>query len=237
MSYQAVTWALNLDVKNTIDKFVLVCLCHHADNDSNKSFPSQTLIANECSISISSVIRAVKNLQQLGLVSVEKKTTKHNLIRNEYVIKPLSHRQGSHRQGSVGHVPPVTVTPEPLSQGHPNNHINNQQESLYCSATPNDKNIYKTKEQKKYNEDAKEVLLFLNKVTGRNYRLEKTNLSLITARLKSGISVEDMRSVIAKKRREWIVDPKMSIYLRPKTLFNAINFEQYLGELINLENE
>jgi len=77
-----------------------------------------------------------------------------------------------------------------------------------------------------------EVLNFLNEKTGRIFRPVDTNLKLIIARLRSGATPQDCKSVIAKKRRDWIGDEKMISYLRPATLFNATKFEQYLGELI-----
>lgn len=83
-----------------------------------------------------------------------------------------------------------------------------------------------------WQQQAEEVLLFLNEKTGRRYRPQGANLKLIIARLKSGVSVQECRQVIAKKVREWSVNPDMEIYLRPKTLFSATNFEQYLGELV-----
>jgi phage conserved hypothetical protein, C-terminal domain len=78
---------------------------------------------------------------------------------------------------------------------------------------------------------AKEVLAFLNERIGKQFRFVDTNLQLIEARLKSGATVQDCKSVIAKKRRDWIGDEKMAPYLRPATLFNKTKFEQYLGEL------
>ncbi len=84
---------------------------------------------------------------------------------------------------------------------------------------------------------AEEVLSFLNEKTGRVYRPVDTNLKLIIARLKSGATVLDCRQVIAKKTREWRSDVKMNEYLRPATLFNATKFEQYMGELVALEEE
>lgn len=79
--------------------------------------------------------------------------------------------------------------------------------------------------------DAKEIIAFLNAKTGRSYRLSPTNVRLIEARLKSGASVQDCKSIIARKVRAWLTDPKMVVYLRPETLFNATKFESYLGEL------
>lgn len=79
--------------------------------------------------------------------------------------------------------------------------------------------------------EATEVLHFLNEKTSRNYRGIDTNLRMIEARLRSGASVQDCKSVIGKKVLEWKTDPKMNTYLRPATLFNPTKFEQYLGEL------
>ncbi|MEO8400573.1 MAG: conserved phage C-terminal domain-containing protein [Gammaproteobacteria bacterium] len=77
-----------------------------------------------------------------------------------------------------------------------------------------------------------EVLHFLNEKTGRVYRPVDINLKLIIARLKSGATVSECYQVIAKKTREWKSNPQMAEYLRPATLFNAIKFEQYVGELV-----
>lgn len=82
------------------------------------------------------------------------------------------------------------------------------------------------------NAQAVEVLTFLNEKTQRRYRAQGANLRLIVACLKSGATVMDCKQVIAKKNREWSTNPDMEKYLRPKTLFNATNFEQYLGELM-----
>lgn len=79
---------------------------------------------------------------------------------------------------------------------------------------------------------AQEVLEFLNEKTGRNYRFVDTNLNLVIARFKSGVTVGQCFQVIAKKHRDWKDDPKMSVYLRPETLFDKKKFESYLGELI-----
>lgn len=102
--------------------------------------------------------------------------------------------------------------------------------------------LSKTKNQadttnREIRKSAIEILDFLNSKTGRSFRPVDTNLKLIIARLKSGVEVEDCKAVIAKKFREWSGDEKMIQYLRPATLFNATKFEQYVGELIQVEEE
>jgi uncharacterized phage protein (TIGR02220 family) len=81
------------------------------------------------------------------------------------------------------------------------------------------------------------ILDFLNRKTGKKFRPVDTNLKMIIARLKSGVSFDDCRSVVAKKINDWKTQVKMESYLRPKTLFSATNFEQYLGELIQIEEK
>lgn len=77
----------------------------------------------------------------------------------------------------------------------------------------------------------REILDYLNLKTGAAYRMVDSNTRLIRARLDSGATVEQVKAVIDAKAKQWGKDKKMVDYLRPKTLFNATNFEQYLGEL------
>ncbi|MEV9641027.1 conserved phage C-terminal domain-containing protein [Mammaliicoccus sciuri] len=75
------------------------------------------------------------------------------------------------------------------------------------------------------------VVEYLNLKTGKQF---KTNASstrrLVNARLNEGYSVEDIKRVIDSKTTEWLPDQKFRNYLRPSTLFNASNFENYLNE-------
>lgn len=77
--------------------------------------------------------------------------------------------------------------------------------------------------------EAEAVLTYLNEQAGREYRPVPANLSLISARLKEGASVDDCKSVIDRKCREWR-GGEMDKYLRPATLFNASKFASYVGE-------
>ena len=87
-----------------------------------------------------------------------------------------------------------------------------------------------------YLSQARDVLNFLNEKTKCRFRHEDTNLKLIVARLKSGATIDDCRAVIARKFRDWH-GTDMQKYLRPATLFNAVKFEQYLGECVVVSAE
>lgn len=79
--------------------------------------------------------------------------------------------------------------------------------------------------------DAEVILNFLNEKTGKNFKAVKVNLDFIKARLRDGATMQEVKSVIAMKNREWKDDEVMRKFLRPATLFNATKFWQYHGEL------
>jgi uncharacterized phage protein (TIGR02220 family) len=74
------------------------------------------------------------------------------------------------------------------------------------------------------------ILEYLNEKAAKNFKPVKANLSLITARL-SEATADECRAVIDAKVQEWQNDPKMCGYLRPETLFGAVKFAGYLGQL------
>lgn len=76
---------------------------------------------------------------------------------------------------------------------------------------------------------AEDIVTFLNSVTGSSYRstTDKTR-KLIAARLAEGFTLEDFKTVISKKAKEW-QETDMAQYLRPETLFGT-KFEGYLNQ-------
>lgn len=79
--------------------------------------------------------------------------------------------------------------------------------------------------------EAEEALEYLNEKSGSHFKPVKANVSLITARIRDGASLADIKRVIDHKVSEWKTDAKMSVYLRPSTLFNATKYAQYAGQL------
>lgn len=83
---------------------------------------------------------------------------------------------------------------------------------------------------KKTNKQIKEIITYLNKKTGKNFRYQtKSTKEKVNARLRDGFEVEDFKSVIDKKTIEWLNDKVMDKFLRPETLFGT-KFESYLNE-------
>ena len=80
-------------------------------------------------------------------------------------------------------------------------------------------------------QQAREVLAWLNAKSGKNFRDSVPTMRAIVARLASGVEAWQLKAIVSRKTRDWAGDPKMREYLRPATLFNATNCENYLGEL------
>jgi len=76
----------------------------------------------------------------------------------------------------------------------------------------------------------KEIILYLNEKAAKSFK-EKTprTISLISARLVDGFTVDEIKDVIDTKTQQWFSDPKMQKFLRPETLFGN-KFEGYLNE-------
>lgn len=75
----------------------------------------------------------------------------------------------------------------------------------------------------------KEIIEYLNQVTGKNYKhtTQKTK-EKIAARCNEGFTLEDFKKVIDVKKAEWL-GSDMEKFLRPETLFGT-KFEGYLNQ-------
>ena len=74
-----------------------------------------------------------------------------------------------------------------------------------------------------------EIIEYLNIKTGSKFKATtKPYIQAIRSRLKEGYTVDDFKTVIDKKCREW-QGTKLEKYLTPKTLFAPSHFDTYLN--------
>ena len=74
-----------------------------------------------------------------------------------------------------------------------------------------------------------EIIEYLNIKTGSKFKATtKPYIQAIRSRLKEGYTVDDFKTVIDKKCREW-KGTKLEKYLTPKTLFAPSHFDTYLN--------
>lgn len=150
-----------------------------------------------------------KNLKEMQLIEIIKKTDEKGLVIGWYVkVNYLIDKSRT----------PETTTPVIQEVDLPPNKILiNNSINTYNNKNTNNKEIYK------------EIIDYLNEVTGKRYRHTDVTIKLIKARLNEGFTVDDFKQVIDKKTKDWKDDPKMKDYIRPQTLFGT-KFEGYLNQ-------
>lgn len=84
--------------------------------------------------------------------------------------------------------------------------------------------------------ESQEAIEYLNRKTKRNFRCVKANTAPVSARIREGFTLDDVKAVIDRQVRLWLNDPKMNEYLRPATLFAAKNFASYAGQTHEPDN-
>ena len=90
-----------------------------------------------------------------------------------------------------------------------------------------DDRTLRLKAEKKYSQEAKVVLSYLNAKTGRSYRESDNSLAPIQARLNEpDVTVGGIQTMIDRQVANWRNGP-MEEYLRPSTLFAPTKFNEY----------
>lgn len=75
-----------------------------------------------------------------------------------------------------------------------------------------------------------EIITYLNNQTNAEYKpSSRKTRKLIKARWNEGFRYDDFKKVIDIKTEEWLNDPRMSMFLRPETLFGT-KFESYINQ-------
>ncbi len=95
-------------------------LCYYANFKAQDCFPSVTTLAYHCGVSRRTIMRAIKLLEQLRAVSIERKKGKPNIYKLLNMLGPKSYPQASSDTdvtsdkavtGVVTPVSPAVVTP------------------------------------------------------------------------------------------------------------------------------
>ena len=123
-------------------------------------------------------------------------------------------------------------------------HINTKEEIQEDTKKEKDKNIKKekeidvnTKEQlyNKYNKEINDIIYYLNNETNKKFTTESDFVKdLIVDRLEENYTIDDFKSVIDHKTKEWLNNKEFNKNLRPGTLFSKNNFEKYLNESVGI---
>lgn len=167
-------------------------------------------IALETHLSVDQVRTAVKHLRDTEVITTV--STPRNTV---FTVVCYEKYQGSAEANPK-------QNPEPLTDQIPNNSPTKSQQHKNIKNIKNNKNIYSAA-----------VIPHLNEKAGTRFREDSDSTErLLSARANEGFTVEDMIKVVDKKCEEWI-GTEFEKYLRPKTLFSASHFDEYLNQKNN----
>jgi len=89
-----------------------------------------------------------------------------------------------------------------------------------------------TPKDEKMEADVDEIIEYMNETWGTKFKSKtESHRGVIRGRLRDGHSVKDVKNVILHMFDRWGNDAKMSIYLRPITVFAPSKFEGYLNDV------
>lgn len=169
------------------------------DNGEDGCYASNDYIAEFCQCGVTKVSNAISKLIELGYLSLKSFDGRQRILQSRLTK--------SVRQSYKN----CETDLQNLQQSNNSIKLNNTNKETV--------NIY-----------IHEIVDYLNTVCGTSYKAstDKTR-KLINARLNEGFTVDDFKTVIDKKSKEWL-GTDYAKYLRPETLFGT-KFESYLNAL------
>lgn len=123
-------------------------------------------------------------------------------------------------------------------------YYNNYSKNRYKNSSNNSKvkkqvssNETTNNKSKEITKVSKEVYDYFNQTLGTNYKYNvKGNKDRVKKLLDSGYTLEDIKTVIDKKTKQWKNDPKMKQFLTPSTLLGD-KFDTYLNQEVYVNPE
>ena len=227
------------DMRLTLKAKGLLSMMLGFPEDWNYSIAGLVAICKENETAIKSALEELKKTGYLVVTKMMPNET--NAGRSEYIYDIFEQPCELQEEGMQGVENLSVENPSQLNTKKLNtkelnkkNNIKNKQKSdLAKTSTGNGLELIREKITSKKgaadNQAVETVISHLNELAGTRYRPTKADtIKVITARLKEGYSVDDLRLVVSYKCDEWM-GTDMQKYLRPETLFRPSKFEGYLN--------
>ena len=190
------------------------------ENEELGCFASNQHFSDTFGVAKHNVSRVITNLKNKGYIRIEyERKGKEITHRHIFINRPPYYEKWGYSQNESRYSQNEIGVLSKLEGGYSQNCKDN---NTYINNTIIDNNNIYCR--------AEEIIDYLNQKTGKHFKSStpKTK-SLINARIKEGFTLDDFKKVIDTKCDEWLKDNKMSIYLRPETLFGT-KFEGYLNQ-------
>jgi len=214
-------------------------------SDEGTCYPGIETIARQIGAGRSTVITAITQLQKDGWLSREERRKGNRNKTNLYYLNvqklreaaagfysdsPVSEYSESERSKSEyskserSENDKNTGFDRPESGGDPLVNSKQDPSDNKTSCQP----AVQTDAEVEITDQARQVLNYLNLVTGSRYQVSKSSLDNIRARLREGFSPEEQQLTVDYMHAKWGGDLEMAEYLRPSTLFQPSKFPGYL---------
>ena len=216
---------LSADLK-VMEKLVLVEI-DSLDNEDG-CFASNEHFSKFFSLSKNRCSEIIKSLEKKGYIAIDYIRQANNRAIDKRVIRCVRNIDGGIRKTDR----PIRNIDRPIRKtegGYSENCEDNN--TLSINTINNTRDISNNVEQSPTAQiPYAEIIDYLNQKTGKNFKsTSKATQRHIKARFSDGFTLDDFKRVIDTKSTQWLMDNKMSAYLRPDTLFGT-KFEGYLNE-------
>lgn len=192
---------------------------------------SYATLASETGLSQEQIKRALKNLTKTGEIK-RIATNKNTVI---CVVKYADFQGFGFEYNEQTTNKEQTENKQKTNEQQTNNKQTTTTKEIKNKRNKESKNIYTSlPEDKNITEIVETVIQMLNvetdKKDGEGFSPKaKKNVELISALIRDGYTLNDLKTVIEKKCDSWLTDPVMKSNLRPSVLFGD-KFDEYLHE-------
>lgn len=192
---------------------------------------SYATLASETKLSPEQIKRALKNLTKTG--EIKRITTNKNTV--ICVVKYADFQGLGFEDNKQTTSKEQTENKQKTNEQQTNNNQTTTTKEIKNKRNKESKNIYTSlPEDKNITEVVEAVIQMLNveteKKDGEGFSPRaKKNVELISALIRDGYTLNDLKTVIEKKCDSWLTDPVMKSNLRPSVLFGD-RFDEYLHE-------
>lgn len=214
--------------------FYLKLLCESVDHEGNLRFSEQIpyneqMLSTITDTNVDIVRNAINIFTELGMMELMDDGTFY-MNEVQKMMGSAVDNDNANRQRRFRERQKELALPERYTSVTKNNESKSKSIEKEIELDIKERNIKKEKTTE-IDERTLEIVNYLNEKAGTKYRAKTEDTRKhIRARLSEGFTVEDFKTVIDKKVKEW-KGTRMEEYLRPMTLFST-KFESYLNATV-----
>lgn len=214
--------------------FYLKLLCESVDHEGNLRFSEQIpyneqMLSTITDTNVDIVRNAINIFTELGMMELMDDGTFY-MNEVQKMMGSAADNDNANRQRRFRERQKELALPERYTSVTKNNESKSKSIEKELELDIKERNIKKEKTTE-IDERTLEIVNYLNEKAGTGYRAgTEDTRKHIRARLSEGFTVEDFKTVIDKKVKEW-KGTEMEKYLRPMTLFST-KFESYLNATV-----